>query len=162
METNVIYFLFTFILFFIYFIVISLFGFLIQFFFNRAYLNKKVNLKQVLKAFAIGLSIHLIYGTILISLQIFNFFTIYLPFILCDIGLLIYILYKKSNSIKKYFKILNKHKIFLFFKEKGSIIFIFFIVFSLLYILEMYFIDDTLGYVGNDAYYWFENICFFH
>ena len=26
----------------------------------------------------------------------------------------------------------------------------------------MYFIDDTLGYVGNDAYYWFENIWFVH
>ncbi len=156
------YYSFTFILFFIYFIVISLFGFLIQFIFNRAYLNKKVNLKRILKSFAIGLSIHLIYGTIIISLRIFNFFTIYLPFILCDIGLLIYILYRKSNSIKKYFKTLNKHKVFLFFKEKSSIIFIFIIVFSLLYILQMYFIDNTLGYVGNDAYYWFQNIWFVH
>ena len=32
----------------------------------------------------------------------------------------------------------------------------------MLYILQMYFINKTFAYPGNDAYYWFENIVFVH
>lgn len=162
MEPTYVYLLLTFLLFFIYFIVISLFGNLIFIIFNTDYLNKKLTLKRLLKSFAIGLSFHLIYGTIIISLRIFNFFTIFLPFIICDISLMIYIYYKKSNSIKEYFRMFNKRNFILFFKEKCSYIFIFFIVFLMLYILQMYFINNTFAYPGNDAYFWFENIVFVH
>ncbi len=127
---------------------------------NRDYLNKikKLSLKQVLKSFAIGVSLHMIYGTIIISLKIFNFYTILLPIIICDICLIIYIYYKKSTPISEYFSIFNKKNIRLFIKEKGSYILILLTVFLLLFIIQMYFINISLAYPGNDVYFWFNNI----
>ena len=162
MELTYLYLLLTFLLFFIYFIVISLFGYLICIIFNKNYLYKKLTLKRLLKTFAIVLSLHLIYGTIIISLRIFNFLTIYIPFIICDIGLMIYIFYKKSNSIKNHFRIYNKRKVILFLKEKRSFIIIFCVVFFLLFELQLYFINHFQPYQANDPYFWFNNIWFVH
>ena len=158
MEPTGVYLLFTFILFFIYFIIFSLFGYLLLVIFNGDYLYKKLTLKRLLKTFAIGLSFHLIYGTIIISLRIFYFFTVYLPFIICDIGFLIYIYYKKSNSIKEYLRNFKKKKMILFFSKNRTYFLIFFIVFFMLYTLQMYFINKFLPYPGNDPYIWFNNI----
>ncbi len=162
MEILIFYLLATFFLLFIYSIIISLFGYLIITIYNRDYLCKKLTLKRLLKTFAIGLSFHLIYGMIIISLRILNFFTIYLPFIICDIGFIVYIYYKKSKSIRMYFRMLKKKNFILFFKENISLILIFFIVFFLLYTIQMYFINQVLPYPGNDPYYWFNNIWFVH
>ncbi len=162
MELTYLYLLLTFLLFFIYFIVISLFGYLICIIFNKNYLYKKLTLKRLLKTFAIGLSLHLIYGTIIISLRIFNFLTIYIPFIICDIGLMIYIFYKKSNSIKNHFRMYNKRKVISFLKEKRSFIIIFCVVFFLLFELQLYFINHFQPYQANDPYFWFNNIWFVH
>lgn len=162
MELSGLYFLFTFGLFFLYLIIITLFGYLILIIVNRNYLYKKLTLKRLLKIFAIGLTLHLIYGTIIISLRIFNFFTIYLPFIFCDIGLMIYIWSKKSNSIKDYFRNFKKRNVMTFFKKNGSYFLIFFVVFLMLYILQMYFINKSLAYPGNDPYLWFNNSWFVH
>lgn len=162
MEPTYVYLLLTFLLFFTYFIIISLFGILFSIIFNADYLNKKLTLKRLLKNFAIGLSFHLIYGMIIISLRIFNFFTLYLPFIICDISLLIYIYYKKSNTIKDYFRDFKKGDVKLFIVKKGPYFLIFFIVIFMLYIIQMFFINKDLPYAGNDQYLWFNNIWFVH
>jgi hypothetical protein len=119
-------------------------------------------LKLWLKSFAIGLSLHLIYAVIIVYLQIFNFFTIYLPFIAFDICYLIYGSYKKYFLLSRFFKAFSRNHISKFIAKNKNNIIILVIAFFLYYSFQLYFINSFLSYSASDPFSWFNEIMHIH
>ncbi len=156
------YFIISFFLFFLYFILVATFGFFLSSLLRKKLEKRKMSLSSVLKCFALGLCIHLLYSTIIGSLGAFSFFTIYLPFILIDISFLIYF-FKRNYSIRGITKFKEaRSKLFLIIKQNLFYLLTLSIIFFMLYTMQMYFIWKRLPYPESDAYTWFKNIWFIH
>jgi len=161
MPVNI-YFLFTILIFSFYFFIIFIFGFMIFCISSKKQINKKLNLFYILIYFAVGLVIHTIYLLFISFFKIFNFFTVYLPFIIIDICFLYYLYRKKQFSIVEYlkkFKFSNLYKSLLkYFYD----IIILIIILAMLYLLQMYFIEQSISLPACDPYLWFRTIFFLH
>ncbi len=157
-----IYFLLSIFVFSFYFCLISTFGFAFFIFSNRDNIKQKLDLSLILISFSIGLSFHLVYSFIMATLKIFNFYTIYLPFIVIDIFLFYYIIKKRGLQGKKLFKNFSFINIFKKIKNHLLDLIILIIIFIMLYLLQMYFIWQSVSYPACDPYFWFENIWFVH
>ena len=153
------YFLIAFYLFLIYFIIFSLFGYFIFIIIDKENTQKKISSTSILKSFSIGLSLHIVYSVILIALKSFNFFTIYLPFIIFDMIFLIYF-YIKNETIREKIGFINKGSILNFIKRNRGYILLLSLIFIMLFLLQNYFISRFLSYQSSDPYYWFKNILF--
>ncbi len=156
------YFIITFLLFISYFIMISIFGLAVLSIFKKKLYKNKITLSLTLQYFSIGLCLHIIYSMIIVSFQIFNFFTIYLPFIIADIWFLIYYLKKYNIDIKFKIHSLNRNKTIDFFKKYKTEILILIVIFFMLYTLQMYFIWQRLAFPSSDPFFWFKTIWFVH
>ncbi len=156
------FFIITFFLFISYFIIISYFGFAISFFFKNTCYERRITLSLILKRFSIGLCFHILYSIIIVSLQIFNFFTVYLPFVIIDIGFLTYFLKKKNFYLKFRIQNISWNKIIDFFKKYATDILTLIVIFFMLYTLQMYFIWRRLAFPSSDPFFWFKNIWFVH
>ena len=163
MDSNIVYFLISSLIFLIYFTIVSLFGHSILLLIAKNELREdNQKLKLLLKSFAIGLSLHLIYAVIIIYLQIFNFFTVYLPFIVFDICYLIYGSYKKYFLLSRIFKAFNRNHISKFIAKNKNNIIILVITFFLYYSFQLYFINSFLSYSASDPFSWFNEIIYIH
>ena len=164
MDSNIVYFLISSLIFLIYFSIVSLFGHSILLLIGKNELREdNQKLKLLLKSFAIGLSLHLIYAVIIIYLQIFNFFTVYLPFIVFDICYLIYGSYKKKFLLSSIFKAFRRNNISRFLsKNKNNIIILtitFFYIIVYYYILSIFIfhIQHLIHSFGLIKFYIFIN-----
>ena len=163
MDTFIFYFLMSSLVFLIYFTIVSLFGYsILILIIKNELIENKQKLKLLLKSFAIGLSLHLIYAIIIIYLQIFNFFTVYLPFIVFDICYLIYGSYKKKFLLSSIFKAFKRNNITRFLSKNKNNIIILTITFFLYYSLLLYFINIYLPYPAFDPFIWFNQILHIH
>ncbi len=159
MDNFIFYFLMSSLIFLIYFTIVSLFGHsILLLIIKNDLIENKQKLKLLLKSFAIGLSLHLIYAIIIIYLQIFNFFTVYLPFIVFDICYLIYGSYKRKFLLSSIFKAFRRNDISRFLSKNKNSIIILTIIFFLYYSLLLYFINIFLPYPAFDPFLWFNQI----
>ncbi len=149
-------------LFLSFFILISLFGFVISSIFKKKYHEKEFTLTFILKCFTIGLCSHILYSIIVVSLQIFNFFTIYLPFIILDICFLIWYLKKNDISLKNKIRDINRSRIVEILKKYKTDVLTLIVIFCMLYSLQMYFIWKALAFSESDPFFWFKNIWVVH
>jgi len=155
------YFLVALNLFLIYFITITIFGYIIFTIIDNDILNEKISLTLILKSFAIGLIFHMIILMILAALRIVNFFTAYLPFILIDVLFLIYLCIK-NDIIKDKMNNFTKKSFIDYIKRNREYILIICFVFLLQLLLQLYFIDKAIGYPSKDPYHWFSHTWFLH
>lgn len=139
-------------------LTIIIFGFLISYLTANGEIPK-INLESILKFFAIGLSIHLFYGMITISLRIFDFISILLPFIIIDVIFLLFLGFKKRNFTKKKF-LKFKSGLFTSLIENWKIILGFTISLFFIFTFQCFFINKNTGYPAIDPYWWFQNIWF--
>ncbi len=156
------YFLFALLIFTFYFLIISIFGFFIHLVITKEKKERKFSLLIVLKSFTLGLCFHILYSIIVVSFQIFNFFTIYLPFIILDISLLIWYLKKNDISLKNKIRDIHKNRIVNFFKKYIIDILILIVIFFMQYTLQIFFIGRDLPFPYSDPYFWFKNIWVVH
>ena len=151
-----VYFIIALLLFVTYFITFSIFGSIGFLIFSKKRSEKGNKISFVLISFALGVCLHIIYSLIIISFQIFNFFTIYLPFIIIDICFIIY-RFKKSNiKLKDKIKAVSWKKNILLLKSNFPNFLMIAIIFVLLYIFQMFIIGQRVSYPGLDPYLWLE------
>ncbi|TKJ24124.1 MAG: hypothetical protein CEE43_00135 [Promethearchaeota archaeon Loki_b32] len=157
-----VYFIIALLLFVTYFITFSIFGSIGFLIFSKKKPEKGNKISFVLISFALGVCLHIIYSLIIISFQIFNFFTIYLPFIIIDICFIIYSFKKSNIKLKDKIKAVSWKKILLLLKGNFPNFLMIVIIFVLLYIFQMVIIWQRVGYPGLDSYSWFGDIWFIH
>ncbi|MFX1363499.1 MAG: hypothetical protein ACFFCE_10795 [Promethearchaeota archaeon] len=153
------YYTISFFFFILYFVVISIFGYSIFSILNKEGVKKNFTISSILKYFTLGLITHLVYSMIIVSFQIFNFFSVYLPFIICDVCFLTF-------SVKKNFKLkiqdFDWRKVSFLFKRNITSFLILIIIFFMQYTLMMFFIWNRLAFPSSDPYAWFRNVWFVH
>ena len=157
-----VYFIIALLLFVTYFITFSIFGSIGFLIFSKKRLEKGNKISFVLISFALGVCLHIIYSQIIISFQIFNFFTIYLPFIILDICFIIYSFKKGNKKLKDKIKVVSWKKIILLLKSNFPNFLMMVIIFVLLYIFQMFIIRQRVSYPGLDPYPWFGEIWSIH
>ena len=152
------YFIIALLLFVTYFITFSIFGSIGFLIFNKKRPEKGNRISFVLISFALGICLHMIYSFIIIFFQIFNFFTIFLPFIIIDICFIIYCLKKSNLTLKDNIKAVSRKKIIFLLKNNFPSFLLMAIIFILLYIFQMFIIGQRVSYPGLDPYQWFGEI----
>jgi len=157
-----VYFIIALLLFVTYFITFSIFGSIGLLIFSKKRPEKGNKISFVLISFALGVCLHIIYSLIIISFQIFNFFTIYLPFIIIDICFIIYSFKKSNIKLKDKIKAVSWKKILLLLKSNFPNFLMIVIIFVLLYIFQMFIIWQRVSYPGLDPYLWFGEIWSVH
>ena len=157
-----VYFIIALLLFVTYFITFSIFGSIGFLIFSKKRPERGNKISFVLISFAIGVCLHIIYSLIIISFQIFNFFTIYLPFIIIDICFTIYSFKKSNIKLGDKIKASSWKRILLLLKSNIPNFLIITIIFVLLYIFQMFIIGQRVSYPGIDPYLWFGEIWSVH
>ncbi|MBA7528062.1 hypothetical protein ES705_20245 [subsurface metagenome] len=157
-----VYFVIALLLFVTYFITFSIFGSIGFLIFSKKRPEKGNKIAFVLISFALGVCLHMVYSFIILYFQIFNFFTIYLPFIIIDICFIIYSLKKSNIRLKGRIKAVRGKKIILLLKSNYPKFLIIAIIFVLLYIFQMFIIEHRVSYPGFDPYLWFGEIWSIH
>ncbi len=155
------YFLIALFLFLLLFIIITIFGYSIFIILDKRSREEHLSLTIILKSFGIGFAFNLIYLMVIVTLRIFNFFTVYLPFVIYDIVFIIYFWRKRIFNREK----INrnwKERLIEYFKQNGSYLLILVIIFLLLILLQPYFHDNILAYQAYDPYHWYRHSWFLH
>ena len=155
-----VYFIVALLLFVTYFITFSIFGSISFIIFSKKKPERVNKISFVLISFALGVCFHIIYSFVINSFRIFNFFTIYLPFIIIDVCFIIYCFKKSNTKLKDKIKAVSWKKISLLLKSNISNFLMIGTIFILLYIFQMFIIWQHASYPGIDPYLWFEEILF--
>ncbi len=156
--TSDVYFIIALLLFITYFITFSIFGSIGFLIFSKKRPEKWNRISFVLISFAIGVCLHIIYSFIIFSSQIFNFFTIYLPFIIIDICFIIYCFKKSKVKLKDKLKTVSWKKISILLKSNIPNFLMVATIIVLLYIFQMFILWQRVSYPGIDPYLWFGEI----
>ncbi len=156
--TTDVYFIIALLLFITYFIAFSIFGSIGFLILSKKRPERGNKISFVLTSFALGICLHILYSVIIISFRIFNFFTIYLPFIIIDICFIIYSFKKSNIKLKDKIKAVSRKKILLLLKNNILNFLLITIIFGLLYIFQMFIIWQQVGYPSLDPYVWFGEI----
>ena len=162
-DFNFVFIIVTF-LFISFFLMISIFGYLILYIIKTK-LKKRVNflslsfLEKLLISFGFGISIYVSFCYILSNVRAFNIFTAYISLFILDSGFLIYlcVMNKKSISFKNLkIYIINK------FSNKSNYFTIFYLIFILLlsFIFNFGIITESYGLIRRDPYIWLKEIYF--
>lgn len=157
-----IYFFLPILLFLIFIIIISIFGFSILKIFKNNSNNFIINLDIIqtfIISFGLGLSSYLLLSILIASFRIINFFTLNLPIIIIDLVFITYSLKKNKIRIKKriksFFEILKKFVI----KKNNIIMIIGVLILIILYlIININFIFSKKSLYVADPFHWFEYI----
>lgn len=147
-----------------FFLIISIFGYLILYIINIK-LKKRVNflslsfLEKLLISFGFGISIYISFCYFLSNIRAFNIFTAYISLLILDSGFLIYLCVKNKKSISfENLKIYIKN----IFLNKSN----YFTIFYLIFILSLSFffiwgiITESYGLIRRDPYIWLKEIYF--
>lgn len=149
-------------IFYLFIILLTLFGFIIYSLINTK-LEKKSSkylcFDSFLMSFLIGISIFIPTSLIILALNIFNFFTIYLPLILIDISFLMYIILNKksSNNFKNLFRnCISKYK------RKKSFYLKCFLSISFIFLLQVItqlpFLFDKKSLIFSDPFLFYNKV----
>ena len=156
------YFIITILQFFAYFIIFSIFGSIGFLLISKKRIERGSKISFILISFAIGVCLHVFYLLIIITFQIFNVLTIYLPFIVIDICFIIYRVKKNNIKLKEKIKAVTWKKMFLLLKSNISNFLMLAVIFVLLYIFQMFIIWQRIGYPSIDPYLWFGEVWSIH
>ena len=132
-----VYFIIGLLLFLTYFITFSIFGSIGFLIFSKKRPERGNKIAFVLISFALGVCLHIFYSLIIIPFQIFNFFTIFLPFIIIDICFIIFRSQKSNIKLKDKIKAVSWKKFLLLLKRYFPDFLMKVIIFGLLYIFQM-------------------------
>jgi len=136
---------------FLFFIIITILGWSIT-----SYIQLKVKndweiriIEKIFLSFGIGLTFYIIICYIIDIFQIFNFFTIILPFIIYDFMYIIYEIIKKSFNFSYKFKILEKKTFSFIIIITFGIIILYFRIYKCLFENSAYFSEDPYIWACN-------------
>ncbi len=150
-------------IFFIFTILITLFGYFIQYHLFGEFKSKKFSLTIMLESFGIGTGLFIFYSYLIIDfIKIFNFYTVYLPLIVFDGINMTYLIYKHRNLLRESTNKFFTATIQLFSNKKAkrqiSILFISF----LLFFFVQGVIETHLSLPAMDPYTWFDIVLYLH
>jgi len=157
------FFFLTFGIFVLFFILLSIFGYFLQFHIFKVFRNSKFSLTILLESFGIGTVIYIFYSYFIIDFNLsFNFLVNYLPIIIFDVANLLYITYKykfkSKKSLKDFFYIIRSKLSNQQTKRNIAII----LTVILLFILTQGVIETNLSLPAKDPYNWFNSINYLH
>jgi len=151
------FFFLTFGIFFLFVILLTIFGYFIQYHLFKTFKSKKLSLTLFFESFGVGVVIYIFYSYFIIDfLKSFNFFFNFIPLVVFDIANIFYYFYKfKSEKSLKDFFINFKHR-FLTKQNKRNISILFLIF--ILFLITQYVIETNLSLPAKDPYNWFMSI----
>ena len=149
------YFLMAMGIFLIFSFLITLLGYIFQYYAFKQFKFKSISLTTFLESFGIGTALFIFYSYLIINfLRAFNLFSIYFPLIIFDSINLVYIIFKKNSKSKIVFKnLINKLRNALLNKQTKSHIYIIIIIITLLFLVQGV-IETYLSLPSKDPYNW--------
>ena len=154
------YFFLCFGIFLIFTILLTFFGYFIQYYLFPRFRTKNFSLLIFLESFGVGTAIFIFYSYFILDFSLFNFYTIYLPLIIFDFASILCFL--RKNNLKEIIKqikaklknIRNNQRI------KRHIAFLILSFFLLLLVQGV--IETNLSLPYNDPYVWFNQVIYLH
>lgn len=159
---NTLYLLFVGLLFILFFIIISVFGYFFLILINKRLKNNRNKvrltfLESIFSSFGIGISIYLCISVLLCTFGVFNFLTAYVSILLFDVNFAIIYLIKNSNKLRE-FNIIKTIKKLLLNKDNATYLLILISILTLGFLLNWSIINESRSLLAVDPWNWYQEI----